>query len=245
MKIVSITSLREIYNVGNYTTQNNSTSISIASYLEEYANIQDYDSFLSTNVPYMNPNGTFTVTSISGGENLQNLSLAGGEANLDTQYAFGLVGDAAQKTVFTTAGRPPFFDDNLLNGTNSNEPYLDFVTYLLADNYTATLPQVISTSYGMLAHSGTLTSMLTLQVTMSKLFQKIMLFVCAEASCLLDSWELRSFSLVETRVSDLEAMLQVRSARETFPERQNSTKPSSYQHSLLRKSPTSAYRSAD
>lgn len=112
--------------------------------------MQDYDTFLSTNVPYMNPNGTFTVTSINGGQNLQNLSLAGDEANLDTQYAFGLVGDVAQKTTFVTGGRPPFYDDNQLNGTNTNEPYLDFVTYLLADNYTDPLPQVISTSYGTL-----------------------------------------------------------------------------------------------
>lgn len=148
---VTIASLRELYNIGNYSAINPNTSVAVASYLEEYANFDDFRNFTDKYVSYIPSNSSlFNVTSIQGGENLQNLSLAGSEAGLDVQYAFGMVGSVAQQTVFTTAGSPPFQDDLVLNGTNTNEPYLDFVTYLLADNYTSnnTVPQVISTSYG-------------------------------------------------------------------------------------------------
>ncbi|CCG82474.1 Putative uncharacterized protein [Taphrina deformans PYCC 5710] len=147
---VTIASLRTLYNIGNYSAVNGNTSIAIASYLEEYANFADYVNFTNAYVPYLSPNGTlFNVTLISNGTNSQNLTEAGSEADLDVQYAFGLSG-APLRTVYATGGRPPFTDDAVLNGTNSNEPYLDFLNYVLASNYTsnATIPQVISTSYG-------------------------------------------------------------------------------------------------
>lgn len=147
---VSIASLRSLYNIGNYSAVNSNTSIAVASYLDEYANIADFQNFTRAYAPYISPNGTaFNVTLIANGTNSQNLTEAGSEAGLDVQYAFGLSG-APQRVVYSTGGSPPVIDDLALNGTNTNEPYLDFLTYILAANYTSnnTLPQVISTSYG-------------------------------------------------------------------------------------------------
>lgn len=144
---VSIPSLRNLYNIGNYTVTNSSTSVAICSYLEQFANYQDYTNFTQEYAPY-NGDTTWNVTSINNGLNNQTLADAGDEANLDVQYAFGMVGALAQKTVFTTGGRPPFINDLVANGTDDNEPYLDFLNYILASNYTDALPQVISTSYG-------------------------------------------------------------------------------------------------
>lgn len=144
---VTISSLRNLYNIGKYTATNASTSVAIASYLEQYANYEDYLNFTSTFAPY-NGDTTWNVTSINEGLNNQTLSEAGDEADLDVQYAFGMVGSVPSKTVFTTGGRPPWINDLVANGTDDNEPYLDFLNYVLAKNYTTPLPQVISTSYG-------------------------------------------------------------------------------------------------
>lgn len=44
----------------------------------------------------------------------------------------------------STGGSPPFIADTF-TPTNTNEPYLDFLTFLLAQS---TIPQVLTTSYG-------------------------------------------------------------------------------------------------
>lgn len=64
-----------------------------------------------------------THTFTAGGVNDQNISLAGGEANLDTQFAFGL-SFPTPGTYYVTAGRPPFKPDNRTT-TDTNEPYVD------------------------------------------------------------------------------------------------------------------------
>ena len=57
----------------------------------------------------------------TGGQNSQNISEAGDEADLDVQFAFGLT-FPTPSTFFSTAGSPPFIPDNL-TPTDSNEPY--------------------------------------------------------------------------------------------------------------------------
>lgn len=57
-----------------------------------------------------------------GGQNSQNASDAGVEANLDTQFAYGLT-FPTPRTFFSTAGMPPFIPD-VGTTTDSNEPYL-------------------------------------------------------------------------------------------------------------------------
>lgn len=60
---------------------------------------------------------------IAGGINSQNASEAGGEANLDTQFAFGLT-NPTPATFWSTAGEPPFIPD-VGETTDTNEPYTE------------------------------------------------------------------------------------------------------------------------
>lgn len=149
--VVNVTpaSLRALYKIGDTTAVSPKSSVAVASYLEQYANYADYRQFVAEYAPYVKTgpsnSSLFNVTSIQGGQNLQDLALAGGEANLDVQYLFGLTGGNARKTDFTTGGRPPFNQD--ANGqADSNEPYLAFLDTVLAPGYD--LPDVLSTSYG-------------------------------------------------------------------------------------------------
>jgi tripeptidyl-peptidase-1 len=57
----------------------------------------------------------------TGGKNNQSVVAAGMEANLDTQFGFGLAWPTPG-TFYTTGGEPPFTPD-LVNPNNTNEPY--------------------------------------------------------------------------------------------------------------------------
>ncbi|RFU25106.1 hypothetical protein B7463_g11230, partial [Scytalidium lignicola] len=65
------------------------------------------------------------------------------EANLDIQALIG-ISWPINITSYSTGGQPPFIQD-LLTPTDTNEPYLDWLNFIL--NQTS-LPRVISTSYG-------------------------------------------------------------------------------------------------
>ena len=60
----------------------------------------------------------------------------------DTQFAFGLT-FPTPGTFFSTGGSPPFIPD-VLTPTDSNEPYTEWLDFVLSQK---TLPQTISTSY--------------------------------------------------------------------------------------------------
>jgi len=141
---ITPTCLLQLYNATQYKVQaaNKGNQIAIASYLEQFANIADLQQFYAALRPDA-VNSSFRVVSINGGENNQTLSEAGPEADLDTQYAFGLT-FPTPATVFTTAGSPPFIPDQG-TPTDTNEPYLDWIDFLLAQDK---IPQTISTSYG-------------------------------------------------------------------------------------------------
>lgn len=57
----------------------------------------------------------------TGGKNNQSYKAAGGEANLDTQFGFGLVWPTPG-TFYTTGGEPIYIPD-LVTPNNTNEPY--------------------------------------------------------------------------------------------------------------------------
>ncbi|KAG9764763.1 tripeptidyl-peptidase 1 precursor, partial [Aureobasidium melanogenum] len=65
------------------------------------------------------------------------------EGDLDGELAIGISWPTSFMS-WSTGGSPPFIPD-LATPTDTNEPYLDWLTYVLAQD---TLPQVISTSYG-------------------------------------------------------------------------------------------------
>ena len=175
---ITITCLQQLYNaVGYQPKATNKNGIGIIGYLEEFANIQDLQSFYADQRPDA-LNSSFKFVSVKGlpllilrttfshclffigGLNSQNLSEAGAEANLDVQFAFGL-SYPTPGTFWSTAGRPPFNPD-LGTPTNTNEPYADVRSYLIYCDWflndalqwldyvlsQPNPPQSISTSYG-------------------------------------------------------------------------------------------------
>lgn len=81
-----------------------------------------------------NEQGQENATELNDGKNL--------EGNLDAETILGIAWPTPL-TAFTTGGSPPFVVD-LNTPTDTNEPYLTWQQYILAQ---ADLPQVISTSY--------------------------------------------------------------------------------------------------
>jgi len=90
-------------------------------------------------------NFTFTEVLVNGGQNSQNLSQAGIEADFDMQYAGGLT-FPTENIFYSTGGLPPFIPDANLP-TNSNEPYQDWLDYMFTLQGDE-IPQTIATSYG-------------------------------------------------------------------------------------------------
>ncbi|KAJ7860439.1 peptidase S8/S53 domain-containing protein [Mycena olivaceomarginata] len=84
---------------------------------------------------------TFTHVQVNGGQNTQ--SDPGVEANLDIQYTEG-ISFPTPNIYYSTGGSPPFLKDTFTT-TNTNEPYLDWLNFIL--NQT-TIPQTFTTSYG-------------------------------------------------------------------------------------------------
>ncbi|KAG6910772.1 hypothetical protein DXG01_007659 [Tephrocybe rancida] len=136
---ITVKCLQQLYNAVGLTSHARGNSIGITGYLEEFANFQDLQSFYTEQVPAA-ANSSFAVVPIKDGLNNQTLSQAGAEANLDVQFAFGVL----QGTFYTTGGRPPFVPD-VGTPTNTNEPYQDWLDFILAH---PNPPLAISTSYG-------------------------------------------------------------------------------------------------
>ncbi|KAJ6616255.1 tripeptidyl peptidase A [Mycena sp. CBHHK59/15] len=130
---ITITCLKQIYNAVGYTPS-----------AREFANRADLQTFYADQVPAAAAvNVSFEFVSVKGGLDSQNASLAGGEANLDVQFAFGL-SFPIKSTFYSTAGRPPFIPD-IGTPTDTNEPYTDWLDFMMAH---PNPPLAISTSYG-------------------------------------------------------------------------------------------------
>ncbi|KAF9266299.1 tripeptidyl peptidase A [Marasmius fiardii PR-910] len=139
---ITVTCLQQLYHTLGYVPTFGNNSIGITGYLEQFANNQDLQSFYAEQRPDA-LNSSFEFVSVKGGINSQNLSEAGIEANLDVQFAFGL-SFPIKPTFWSTAGRPQFTSD-ALTPTDTNEPYNDWLDFLLRQD---DVPLVISTSYG-------------------------------------------------------------------------------------------------
>lgn len=105
--------------------------------------------FLQGLVPDLYAAGcNYSVESINGATNSQKRSEAGMEAALDVQYAMG-IGYPIKITYYLVGGIGIQLDDNgvaVPEEQSSNEPYLDFLAYLL-EKPDCELPHVISISY--------------------------------------------------------------------------------------------------
>ena len=84
---ITVTCILELYNaVGFKASATNGNQIGITGYLEQFANIQDLQTFFAEQRPDA-VNSTFKTILINGGENNQTLSEAGAEANLGTCHS--------------------------------------------------------------------------------------------------------------------------------------------------------------
>ncbi|KAI0156732.1 tripeptidyl-peptidase [Hypoxylon sp. FL1284] len=136
--------LKSLYNI-KYTASPEGNLVGFCSYLEEYARYSDLQSFEEQ---YMTDavGQNFTVELVNGGLDDQTSSDDSGEANLDVQYILAASAPVPIKE-YSTGGRGPLVPTHDQPGPSSNEPYLEFLTYIL-DQDDSTLPQTISTSYG-------------------------------------------------------------------------------------------------
>ncbi|KAJ7645996.1 tripeptidyl peptidase A [Mycena polygramma] len=129
--------IRRLYNIGNYTAD-------AAGYLNIWAKPDSFKLYLNDYIPEsIGSNYTLNVVNITGPFATSTVS---DEGNLDTQLAVQ-VAYPIPVTYYTTNAVPPYIPDQNQDGEQPgvNEPYLDFVNYLLGlDNP----PTVITTSYG-------------------------------------------------------------------------------------------------
>jgi tripeptidyl-peptidase-1 len=139
---VSPTCLRSLYNMGNYQAPKSDNVLGIAGYLEQYVQNKDLTSFVSHFAPWA-AGASYKFVAVNGGLNTQGGSNGFEEANLDIQYGFAL--GPPNLIYYQTAGRPPIVEEADNKGKNDNEPYLDFLNYILAQ---PNPPATISTSYG-------------------------------------------------------------------------------------------------
>ncbi|KAH9023374.1 tripeptidyl peptidase A [Lactarius pseudohatsudake] len=140
---ITVSCLKQLYNAVDYVPKaTDKNAIALTGYLEQFANFADLQEFYVDQVPAA-INTSFDVVLINGGLNNQTLDDAGAEADLDVQFALG-ISFPTPGTFYSTGGRPPFNPD-ADTPTDTNEPYLDWLNFILAQ---PKIPQVISTSYG-------------------------------------------------------------------------------------------------
>ncbi|KAG1805581.1 peptidase S8/S53 domain-containing protein [Suillus subaureus] len=140
---ITVSCLKQLYNAVAYNTSaTNGNKLGLTAYLGQYANNMDLQQFFQLENPSAY-GSNYTFVSVNGGLNNQTYAAAGIEANLDTQFGFGLTWPTPG-TFYSTAGEPPF-DPDMLTPTDTNEPYSYWLDYVLSQPM---LPQTISTSYG-------------------------------------------------------------------------------------------------
>ncbi|OSD02191.1 family S53 protease [Trametes coccinea BRFM310] len=127
--------LQAIYNIPSTPATVSSNKLAVSAFEGENANQADLKAFLTKFRPDMSPSTTFTTQTLDDGNNNQDPSEAGLEANLDIQYTVGLATDVP--TVFVDVGDDTH-DGELIG-------FLDIINFLLAEDAP---PQVLTTSYG-------------------------------------------------------------------------------------------------
>lgn len=125
------------------TSAYTSGKFGIAGFLEQWPSKSDYADFLDEYETQGNSGKTYTCTTVNGGTCPSSGSgYPGIEANLDVQYG-GSITAGIPNTYYSVGGSPPIVG----SGTNDNEPYLEFLDYMLALT-DANLPNTLSISYG-------------------------------------------------------------------------------------------------
>ncbi|KXS94079.1 hypothetical protein AC578_9215 [Pseudocercospora eumusae] len=141
--------LRALYSIPENTDLDNATSgfMAFTNYLDEYPRYSDLDEFVQDYFPEAK-GSSFSWDSVNGGKLEQNSSKDSAEANLDAQYLLA-TGWPVNMHAYSTAGLGVLVPDldQPAEKNNQNEPFLDWLTYVLAQD-DKDLPHTISTSYG-------------------------------------------------------------------------------------------------
>ncbi|KAH8719176.1 peptidase S8/S53 domain-containing protein [Phaeosphaeriaceae sp. PMI808] len=148
-KTVTPSCLADLYKFADYKIDPNAAvTIGVNGFLEQYARYSDFEQFTKSYAPAA-VGSNFSYTLVAGGLNDQNSKNDSVEANLDIQYTAGLVGPNIKTNFYSTAGRGGLIPDlDQPDATsNQNEPYMEFLQYLLGLE-DGQLPSVLSTSYG-------------------------------------------------------------------------------------------------
>ncbi|THY65380.1 subtilisin-like protein [Aureobasidium pullulans] len=144
--------LRCLYGTINYVPKvPQRNMIGVTNYLNETQKRSDIKIFLQNFRPEaVGVADTFPIINIANAQNQQGSldadQLDAGlniEGDLDGELAIGISWPTRFMS-WSTGGSPPFLSD-LATPTDTNEPYLEWLNYVLAQEH---LPQVISTSYG-------------------------------------------------------------------------------------------------
>jgi tripeptidyl-peptidase-1 len=116
-RTVTILCLQQLYGALGYVPSDNvNNSIAVTGYLNDYPSTEDLQLFYADQRRDA-INSTFESIQIKGGN--INQTEPGIEANLDSQFAFG-ISYPIKSTFYTTGGSPPF-DPDLITTTNTNE----------------------------------------------------------------------------------------------------------------------------
>ena len=150
--------VRVLYGTLGYKPQaSGQNKMALTNYLGQFNNQTDLDLYLRTYRPDASgPATIFTNVNIADGVNKQAHASAdelsaglGREGNLDIQIMLGVAYPTPMIT-YSTGDSPPPFQADLATPNNTNEPFLTWLQYILAQEK---LPQVISTSYGDIEHT--------------------------------------------------------------------------------------------
>ena len=132
--------LRELYNTVNYVPNATETNVvGIAGFLGLYPRKDDIDPFMEK----FRPDAVgirFSVVQINGGGYSTGEPSTEGDVNMEYSLAMTYPID---HVFYSTGGEPPFQPDSS-TPTQNNEPYLEFLSYLLEG---PNIPQTISSGY--------------------------------------------------------------------------------------------------
>lgn len=139
---ITPTCLGNLYNFASDKAAQTVGKFGIAGFLEEYAIKSDLTTFMSSYAitAFNNKAQSFTCTAVNSGS--CSGTTPGIEANLDVQYGRAIAEDIPL-TYYSVGGRGQWVG----SGTNTNEPYQEFLTYMLGLADSA-LPNTLSISYG-------------------------------------------------------------------------------------------------
>ncbi|THU85269.1 subtilisin-like protein [Dendrothele bispora CBS 962.96] len=126
--------LQALYKIPKTPATQKSNRLGVPGLIQQWAQIADLRAFLGKYRPDMDPNATFSVETLTGGEDPQGPDKAGSEANLDIEYTVGLA--TGVPTTFISAG---------CDNCDGAHGFLDVVEFI--SNQTNP-PQTISMSYG-------------------------------------------------------------------------------------------------